>query len=87
MYDRIKNEMSNIIPKDAISCFAVHFKFMAIGTHSGKIHVMDHQGNKVHQDLLLVCDLIPAFTNLMTDFLSYPHTKTIAQHDHKPDFD
>ena len=54
MYDRIKNEVLNIIPKDAISCVAVHSKFMAIGTHSGKIHVMDHQGNKVHQDVLLV---------------------------------
>lgn len=55
VYDRIKNETTAIISKDAISCSAVHFRFMAIGTHSGKIHVLDHQGNKVHEDLLLVC--------------------------------
>lgn len=53
MYDRIKNEVSNIISKDAVSCVSVHSKFMAVGTHWGKIYILDHLGNKVQPDVLI----------------------------------
>ncbi|XP_077978241.1 vacuolar protein sorting-associated protein 41 homolog [Glandiceps talaboti] len=48
-YERIGNDLQNILDrsKDAVSCLAVHSKFLAIGTHWGLVHVIDHQGNNI----------------------------------------
>lgn len=53
VYDRIKGEIPSIVSKDAVSCVAVHAKFMAVGTHWGKIYILDHLGNKVQPDVML----------------------------------
>ncbi|CAN7997626.1 unnamed protein product [Ixodes hexagonus] len=45
-YERILNDMPEILRTDAASCIAVHPKFLALGMHSGVIHILDHQGNK-----------------------------------------
>ncbi|XP_072029867.1 vacuolar protein sorting-associated protein 41 homolog isoform X2 [Amphiura filiformis] len=46
-YERIRNTLERILNKDAASCMAVHTKFLAIGTHWGAVHVIDHQGNTI----------------------------------------
>ncbi|ELU13950.1 hypothetical protein CAPTEDRAFT_174173 [Capitella teleta] len=39
--------MSAILNKDAASCMAVHTKFLALGTHWGMIHILDHIGHNI----------------------------------------
>ncbi|KAK6166083.1 hypothetical protein SNE40_022857 [Patella caerulea] len=46
-YERISNDVNNILSKDAASCLAVHPKFLALGTHWGMIHILDHIGNNI----------------------------------------
>ncbi|ESO87990.1 hypothetical protein LOTGIDRAFT_126722, partial [Lottia gigantea] len=46
-YERISNDVNNILSKDAASCLSVHPKFLALGTHWGMIHILDHIGNNV----------------------------------------
>ncbi|CAH1788445.1 unnamed protein product [Owenia fusiformis] len=46
-YERIGNDLLNILTKDAASCIAVHEKFLALGTHWGMIHILDHCGNNI----------------------------------------
>eukprot|EP00058_Branchiostoma_floridae_P023305 XP_002608795.1 hypothetical protein BRAFLDRAFT_125598 [Branchiostoma floridae] len=46
-YERVGNDLSDILRKDAASCMAVHEKFLALGTHWGMVHVLDHQGNRI----------------------------------------
>lgn len=51
-YERILNDLSNIIRTDSITSSCLHNKFFAIGTLYGRIHVFDHQGNKVDRQEL-----------------------------------
>eukprot|EP00112_Aurelia_sp_Birch-Aquarium-sp1_P017987 Seg4227.1 transcript_id=Seg4227.1/GoldUCD/mRNA.D3Y31 product="Vacuolar protein sorting-associated protein 41" protein_id=Seg4227.1/GoldUCD/D3Y31 len=46
-YERIGNAVQEILQQDAASCMAVHHKFLALGTHWGVVHVLDHQGNNI----------------------------------------
>ncbi|XP_064614137.1 vacuolar protein sorting-associated protein 41 homolog [Liolophura sinensis] len=46
-YERIGNDLTGILSKDAASCMAVHPKFLALGTHWGMIHILDHAGNNI----------------------------------------
>lgn len=46
-YDRMENDLLNILLKDAVSCICVHTKFICIGTRWGVIHLLDHEGNIV----------------------------------------
>ncbi|XP_033218064.1 vacuolar protein sorting-associated protein 41 homolog [Belonocnema kinseyi] len=46
-YVRMRNDLENILQRDAASCIAVHPKFLCIGSHWGTIHLLDHQGNVV----------------------------------------
>ena len=51
-YERITNDLMTIIQTDSITSTCLHSKFFVIGTLYGRIHVFDHQGNKVKgQDL------------------------------------
>ncbi|XP_050089109.1 vacuolar protein sorting-associated protein 41 homolog [Anopheles aquasalis] len=47
-YVRLSNDLKNILSEEAISCIAVHPRFLCLGTHWGRIHMLDHQGNSVH---------------------------------------
>ena len=47
-YDRITSDLQEIVKKDAVSCLATHSKFLAVGTHRGIVHVLDHQGTKIN---------------------------------------
>lgn len=45
-YERIGNAMNTILNgEECASCMAVHPKFLALGTHYGVVHILDHQGN------------------------------------------
>ncbi|OWR52386.1 vacuolar protein sorting-associated protein 41 homolog [Danaus plexippus] len=46
-YDRMGNDVENILLKDAVSCICVHTKFICLGTQWGVIHLLDHDGNTV----------------------------------------
>eukprot|EP00794_Sanderia_malayensis_P011371 gene11371-12556_t len=46
-YERVGNNIQEILTQDAASCMAVHQKFLALGTHWGVVHVLDHQGNNI----------------------------------------
>uniref|UniRef100_A0A1Q3FE53 Vacuolar protein sorting-associated protein 41 homolog n=1 Tax=Culex tarsalis TaxID=7177 RepID=A0A1Q3FE53_CULTA len=46
-YVRLSNDLKNILSEEAISCIAVHPRFLCLGTHWGRIHMLDHQGNRV----------------------------------------
>lgn len=46
-YNRMGNDVENILLKDAVSCICVHTKFICIGTQWGVIHLLDHEGNLV----------------------------------------
>ncbi|XP_019486576.1 PREDICTED: vacuolar protein sorting-associated protein 41 homolog [Hipposideros armiger] len=44
-YERLSNGVTEILQKDAASCMTVHDKFLALGTHYGKVYLLDIQGN------------------------------------------
>ncbi|XP_031573890.1 vacuolar protein sorting-associated protein 41 homolog [Actinia tenebrosa] len=47
-YERLGNAVNDILKgKECASCMAVHSKFLALGTHYGVVHVMDHLGNNI----------------------------------------
>ena len=46
-YERLGNDLSQILSKDAASALSVHPKFCALGTHWGVIHILDPQGNNI----------------------------------------
>ncbi|KAJ2939148.1 hypothetical protein O0L34_g8460 [Tuta absoluta] len=46
-YDRMGNDVQNILLKDAVSCICVHTKFICVGTAWGALHLLDHEGNSV----------------------------------------
>uniref|UniRef100_A0A4W3IZ86 Vacuolar protein sorting-associated protein 41 homolog n=1 Tax=Callorhinchus milii TaxID=7868 RepID=A0A4W3IZ86_CALMI len=48
-YERLANGVTEILKKDAASCMTVHDKFLALGTHQGKVYLLDIQGNKTQQ--------------------------------------
>ena len=48
-YDRIRQDVSEILHSDAASCLAAHEKFLALGTHWGVVHILDHQGNRIRE--------------------------------------
>lgn len=47
IYERILNDLETIIQRDTITSSCIHTKLFVIGTQSGKVHVLDHLGNKV----------------------------------------
>ncbi|XP_075683045.1 vacuolar protein sorting-associated protein 41 homolog isoform X2 [Rhinoderma darwinii] len=44
-YERLSNGVTEILQEDAASCMTVHEKFLAMGTHNGKVYLLDIQGN------------------------------------------
>ncbi|CAG2113369.1 unnamed protein product [Medioppia subpectinata] len=47
-YERITNDVSAILKKESATCLAVHSRFIALGTHLGKINIIDVLGNRVN---------------------------------------
>lgn len=46
-YQRVGGSVSEILKRDSASCIAVHTRFVALGTHSGLVHVLDFNGNEI----------------------------------------
>ncbi|KAK3916032.1 Vacuolar protein sorting-associated protein 41-like protein [Frankliniella fusca] len=52
-YNRMKNSLVNIFTKYAAKCISVHPKFVCLGNNWGMIHLLDHLGNTVLEELRL----------------------------------
>ncbi|XP_044315232.1 vacuolar protein sorting-associated protein 41 homolog isoform X2 [Drosophila rhopaloa] len=50
-YQRLANDLKNILNTDVVTSTAVHFKFLILGTFRGRVHLLDHQGNSVNSNL------------------------------------
>ncbi|XP_039228148.1 vacuolar protein sorting-associated protein 41 homolog isoform X2 [Drosophila yakuba] len=50
-YQRLANDLKNMLNADVISCSAVHLKFLIFGTFRGRVYIFDHQGNSVYSNL------------------------------------
>lgn len=48
-YQRLGGSCPSILARDAASCLAAHNKFMALGTVSGAVHVLDLAGNEIRR--------------------------------------
>ncbi|KAG7161245.1 Vacuolar protein sorting-associated protein 41-like, partial [Homarus americanus] len=59
-YERISGDLREILKKDGASCIAANSKLIIIGTNWGRIHVLDHLGNKVKDPVRSVA-LDPAY--------------------------
>lgn len=70
-YVRMTNDIQNILLKDAASCIAVHSKFICLGTHYGTVHLLDHQGN-------IINDQLPSHTVAVNDISIDATGDTIA---------
>jgi len=46
-YILMKNDITEIVQKDSVSCIRASHRFLVLGTHWGRIHLIDHEGNKV----------------------------------------
>lgn len=46
-YIRMKNDVNQILQNDSFSCIKAGHKILILGTHWGKVHIMDHDGNKI----------------------------------------
>jgi len=46
-YILMKNDIIDILQKDSVSCIRSSHKFLVLGTHWGRIHLIDHEGNKI----------------------------------------
>ncbi|XP_032595518.1 vacuolar protein sorting-associated protein 41 homolog [Drosophila grimshawi] len=50
-YQRIGNDLRNILNTDVVTCSAVHSKFLIFGTFLGRVYLLDHKGNSVESNL------------------------------------
>lgn len=48
-YERVCGDLRDILKRDAATCIAANSKLIIVGTSWGRIHVLDHQGNKVRE--------------------------------------
>ncbi|XP_030754784.1 vacuolar protein sorting-associated protein 41 homolog [Sitophilus oryzae] len=46
-YVRLSNDLARILSTTSATCIAVHTKFICLGSHSGIIYILDHQGNSI----------------------------------------
>ncbi|KAH8354569.1 hypothetical protein KR084_012331, partial [Drosophila pseudotakahashii] len=50
-YQRLANDLKNILNADVITCTAIHLKLLILGTFRGRVYLFDHQGNAVDSNL------------------------------------
>ena len=48
-YQRMGGSVASILASDTASCLAAHAKFLALGTDSGTVHVLDLGGNEIRR--------------------------------------
>ncbi len=53
-YIFMKNDITEILQKDSLRCIRSSHRFLVLGTRSGRIHLIDHEGNKVLQIIFLL---------------------------------
>ena len=50
-YQRLGSDVADLLGKNAATCLCVSDKILALGTHSGTVHVLDYSGNEVLHSL------------------------------------
>lgn len=50
-YQRLGSDVAELLGRNAATCLCVSDKILALGTHSGTVHVLDYNGNEVSQAL------------------------------------
>lgn len=48
-YERVCGDLRDILKRDGATCIAANYKLIIVGTSWGRIHVLDHQGNRVRE--------------------------------------
>ncbi|KAI7729707.1 LOW QUALITY PROTEIN: hypothetical protein M8C21_012385, partial [Ambrosia artemisiifolia] len=48
-YQRMANDVPSLLSSDAASCVAVAERMIALGTHSGSVHILDFLGNQIKE--------------------------------------
>eukprot|EP00126_Sphaerothecum_destruens_P004715 Sdes_comp18347_c0_seq1m8100 len=48
-YQRLGSSAAQILSQNTCSCFAIHSKFMTLGTTAGIVYVLDFDGNEIRQ--------------------------------------
>lgn len=48
-YQRLGSDVGELLGRNAATCLCVSDKILALGTHSGTVHVLDYNGNEVCQ--------------------------------------
>jgi vacuolar protein sorting-associated protein 41 len=46
-YERMKGDITTILSDDFASCMCVNSRILILGTHWGKVHLLDHLGNRI----------------------------------------
>ena len=46
-YQRLGSDVTELLGKNAATCLCVSDKILALGTSSGKVHILDYSGNEV----------------------------------------
>lgn len=46
-YQRLGCDVAELLGNNAATCLSVSDKILALGTHSGTVHVLDYNGNEV----------------------------------------
>ena len=54
-YQRLGSDVADLLGRNAATCLCVSDKILALGTHSGTVHVLDYNGNEVSQGSLPFC--------------------------------
>ena len=49
-YSRMRNDVADILRNDSVSCIRTGRKILFVGTHEGRVHIMDHEGNKFEKE-------------------------------------
>lgn len=49
-YQRLGSDVVDLLKKNAATCLCVSDKILALGTHSGTVHVLDYNGNEVRPE-------------------------------------
>ena len=52
-YQRMGSDVADLLGRNAATCLCVSDKILALGTHSGTVHVLDYNGNEVRRGAVL----------------------------------
>ena len=54
-YQRLGSDVAELLGKNAATCLCVSDKILALGTHTGIVHVLDYSGNEARLPTFSLC--------------------------------